>query len=102
MNTASAPLTLKKGPEGAPNFCFGLYDEDDNCETFVQTDWEYASLASRLGWSPALVHGPDPECRHEATDGTVPCPCGVRVDRFLSDAYDWLAARDGETFNPPE
>lgn len=91
-------VTLKQGPEGSPNFCFGLYAEDGADVAFVQNDWDYPGLASRLGWSVALVNGPDPECRHECTDGTVDCPCGVKTGEFLAAAFDWLAARDGEKF----
>jgi hypothetical protein len=49
-------VRLVCGPEGAPNFCFGLYDvATDECVTFVQSDWDYAGLASRFGWTPAEV-----------------------------------------------
>jgi hypothetical protein len=44
-------------------------------------------------------HGHDraERCEHGATDGTLSCPgCGMLVSEFLSSAFDWLAARDGE------
>ena len=95
-------LTLRCGPEGSPNFCFGLYTDAGECETFVQTDWDYAGLASRLGWAVSEVKGPDPECEHDGTDGTVPCGCGLWAGDFLAAAYDWLAVRDGPEFEVTE
>lgn len=78
---------LQQGPEGSPNFCFGLYDVDSNeCLEFVQSDWDYAPLASRFGWVP---------CECGATDGTVRCQ-HKSVGQMLSDAFDFLAERDGE------
>jgi hypothetical protein len=80
---------LQQGPEGSPNFCFGLYDsEGDECVQFVQSDWDYAGLASSLGWCPC-------ECGH--TDGTVDC-AHKTASQMLSDAFDFLSERDGETF----
>jgi hypothetical protein len=89
-------LQLKKGPEGAPNFCFGLYDEQGRCWAFVQTDWEYPSLANAFGWQVKRVRGKDPECEHDGTDGTVDCPGCVTTSEFLAHAYDFLAGKDGE------
>lgn len=48
------------GPEGSPNFCFGLeaVDSDgrsDPPDVFVQSDWDYPGLASSLGWSVSEV-----------------------------------------------
>ena len=82
-------LTLEQGPEGSPNFCFGLYAEDGECLEFVQTDWEHASLASTLGWTP---------CECGATDGTVACAHRT-VSDMLSEAFDYLAEHDGEIFD---
>lgn len=83
---------LEQGPEGAPNFCFGLYDEAGECAVFVQSDWDYAGLASSLGWQP---------CHCGFTDGTVDCE-HRKVSEMLSDAFDFLAERDGEEFELSE
>ncbi len=92
-------VTLRKGPEGSPNFCFGLYDKDGKCRYFAQADWDYPSLAHACGWSVREVNKKR-GCDHEGTDGTVDCPeCNTKVSEFLSAAYDWLAANDGVTFN---
>jgi hypothetical protein len=83
-------VILDQGPEGAPNFCFGLYAADSGeCVEFVQSDWDYAGLASILGWCPC-------ECGH--TDGTVSC-AHRSVSEMLSEAFDFLAERDGEAFD---
>lgn len=96
-------LTLRQGPEGSPNFCFGLYSSTGDCVEFVQPDWDYPRLAGRLGWAVSQVKGPDPECEHEATDGTVWCPgCGLQAGDFLAAAFDWLAANADETFEVPD
>lgn len=81
-------VRLEQGPEGSPNFCFGLYDEAGECIEFVQSDWDYAGLASRFGWTP---------CDCEATDGTVKCPHRT-VSEMLADSFDFLSARDGDEF----
>ena len=81
-------LRLEQGPEGSPNFCFGLYNETGACALFVQSDWDYAGLASMLGWTPC-------PCGH--TDGTV--DCGHRkVGDMLAEAFDYLSERDGQEF----
>ena len=80
-------VTLQQGPEGAPNFCFGLYD-DGRCVQFIQSDWDYAGLASSLGWVP---------CECGRTDGTVDCE-HKKVSEMLSSAFDYLAERDGDEF----
>jgi hypothetical protein len=89
-------VVLEQGPEGSPNFCFGLYA----CETgdgharsdyvqFVQFDWDYAGLASALGWVP---------CECGRTDGTFPC-AHRSVSQMLAEAFDYLAERDGLGFD---
>ena len=83
---------LEQGPEGSPNFCFGLYDETGECAQFVQSDWDYAGLASSLGWVPC-------HCGH--TDGTVACQHRT-VSEMLSEAFDYLAEKDGEEFELSE
>ena len=87
-------VQLIQGPEGSPNFCFGLYDvEGNDCVQFVQSDWDWAGLASTLGWKPCE------ECGF--TDGTVDCEHRA-VSEMLSSAYDWLAEHDGEYFQYSE
>lgn len=76
---------LIQGPEGAPNFCFGLY-RGGVCLEFAQSDWEYPALAGMFGWVPC------PECGD--TDGTVDCEHRT-VDEMLAGAFDYLEARDG-------
>lgn len=83
-------VTLKQSPEGSPNFCFGLYETESNaCVEFVQSDWDYSWLASRLGWVA---------CECGKTDGTVDCP-HRKVSEMLADAFDFLAERDGQEFD---
>lgn len=86
-------VMLEQGPEGAPNFCFGLYRRVNqyrtDCIVFIQSDWDYAGLASSLGWCPC-------ECGH--TDGTVNCAHRT-VSEMLSEAFDYLAERDGQIFD---
>lgn len=82
-------LTLIQSPEGAPNSCFGLYDEQGECRQFVQSDWDYAGISSSLGWVP---------CKCGETDGTVNCKHRT-VSQMLSDAWEFLAERDGESFD---
>ena len=83
-------VRLEQGPEGSPNFCFGLYNSDDGeCLAFVQSDWDWAGLASSLGWCP---------CECGRTDGTVKCAHRT-VSEMLSEAFDYLAERDGHEFD---
>jgi len=83
-------VILEQAPEGAPNFCFGLYDADSGeCLEFVQSDWDYVGLASSLGWRP---------CECGATDGTVDCTHRT-VSEMLTEAFDYLAERDGQAFD---
>jgi hypothetical protein len=109
-------------PSNAPNFCFEVLDEAGKSLQFVQTDWEYPSLAQSFGWSltdvqhcrkckkPIVVWAEDDEparcdncnrkkgnvfCDHE-TDGTVNCKkCGITASDFISAAYDFLAENEG-------
>lgn len=83
-------VILEQGPEGAPNFCFGLYSSDSGeCVEFIQSDWDWAGLASSLGWQA---------CECGRTDGTVKCVHRT-VSEMLSEAFDFLAERDGQTFD---
>jgi hypothetical protein len=104
----------------SPNFCYEVIGEDGQELEFVQSDWDYAPLASRFGWSPSQVQRctrcnrlntvdepcdryrcghcdrKTPYCDH-ASDGTVNCNCGVKTSDFLSHAQDFLDEHDGET-----
>lgn len=66
------------------------YSEKPGDTHLVQTDWEYAPVASRMGWEP---------CQCGGTDGTVACKeCGREVSPMLSEAYDWICERAEEPF----
>ena len=83
-------VILEQGPEGSPIFCFGLYAADSGeCVEFVQSDWDWAGLASSLGWTP---------CECGSTDGTVACAHRT-VSEMLSEAFAFLAERDGQQFD---
>lgn len=65
-------------------------------EVFVQTDWDYPSLAQSLGWNFQDLRR---KCQHYHTDGTVDCPnCGKTASEFISEAYDWLSDRVSRRF----
>lgn len=77
-------LKLTEGPEGAPNFCYGTEDADTGESVdFVQSDWGYPDLASKLG-------------------AELPDPDEVGVSAYLVAAGKWLEAHDGETFTVPD
>jgi hypothetical protein len=83
-------VILEQGPENSPNFCFGLYvEETGECLEFIQSDWGYAGLATSLGWCP---------CECGRTDGTIDC-AHRSVSEMLSEAFDYLAERDGQAFD---
>lgn len=117
-------VTLVNGHD-SPNFCFSVMD-GDKCIHFIQSDWDYASLACTLGWSvndiqlcrkckkelPAFDDfDGEVKCEHcrrkkgnvqceHSSDGTVDCKeCGVTTSQFLSAAYDYLLENDGEEFD---
>lgn len=90
-------VILEQGPEGSPTFCFGLYAvryqdgyKPGECVEFIQSDWDWAGLASTLGWVPCK------ECGF--TDGTVDCEHRT-VTEMLCEAFDFLAERAGQRFN---
>lgn len=75
--------------------------------TVVTRDWDYPSLATRLGWSIRRVQrrGRDTRflkaarksknnCEHSHTDGTIDCPdCGVKAIAFIEAASGYLLER---------
>lgn len=63
---------------------------DDDNTILVDTDWDFPGLASHLGWL-GCPHG---------SDGTVRCcECGKSPSEFISEAYDYLVAHQGERFD---
>lgn len=81
---------------------FGNYEvlSDDGQSLLVQLDWDFPSLASTFGWSPANVEG-ETACSHTGTDGTVACGCGVSVGTFIASARDYLDAHIGVEVEDP-
>ena len=60
----------------------------------VQTDWDYPSLASSLGWRMRSA-----KCEHRSTDGTVDCrDCGKTATEFITEAAEWLDKHEGQVF----
>ena len=56
----------------------------------IQLDWDYPSVASRMGWIP---------CKCGSTDGTVECKaCHRKVGEMIMEAYGWILDREGESF----
>jgi hypothetical protein len=88
-------LKLVQSPEGAPNFCFGLYSFGgkgggySTCHSFIQIDWDYPGLASMFGYVP---------CDCGATDGTVDCPHKT-ASEMIAEAFEYLSEHDGEVID---
>jgi hypothetical protein len=54
----------------------------DGREIFIQTDWQFPSIAALMGWSPCPSR-----CQykcHGATDGTVDCAARSALDHILN------------------
>jgi hypothetical protein len=75
-------------------------EHEDGRTVLVQTDTDYPSLASNVGWSPAVV-APESGCPHDGTDGTIDCPCGVKALTFIKSAQQWLDDHLSEPFEDP-
>jgi hypothetical protein len=95
-------------PKTAPNFCFEIVNLDDEKQTvFIQSDWDYPSIASSFGWDIRNTKKTDSRgtavtCQHDTTDGTVTCKeCGLTASDFISAAYDFLVENVGATVNDP-
>jgi len=74
-------------PNNAPNFCFEVVEAATGRSLeFIQSDWNYAGLASRFGWVP---------CECGATDGTVDCE-HRKVSEMLAEAFDYLCEHEGD------
>lgn len=59
-----------------------------------QTDWDFPSLASSLGWNMRSR-----KCEHRSTDGTVTCrECGKTASEFIGEAIEWLDRHEGKVF----
>jgi hypothetical protein len=80
-----APVGLLIVPDGG-------YYKDPGAK-LIQSDWEFPSVASAIGWSPC----------HDGTDGTVDCKvCGKTAADLIADAYDYLRDHEGESFEQLE
>lgn len=65
--------------------------EDESQTLYIQSDWEYAGLASSMGWCP---------CECGFTDGTVDCE-HRKVGDMLAEAQEWIDDHLGEVFEDP-
>lgn len=85
-------VRLVQGPEGSPNFCFGLVDAATGAEVlFVQSDWDWAGLASAFGWTPAVVQ----KCKPRK-DFDFKAQCGVWVcEECRAPLYPMEVYHDG-------
>lgn len=99
-------VTLDAHPSDAP--CCMKLTASDGRDILLQTDWDYPSIASNLGFSLKSLqvsqrgyYGLTP-CDHGGTDGTVDCPeCGYPAAAFIREAGEFLRDHDGETFEDP-
>jgi hypothetical protein len=74
-------LRLIQGPEGSPNFVYGTENDDTGDSVdYVQYDWGYPSLVSKLG-------------------GELPEENTVSTTAYLTAAHDWLEKHEGEVFD---
>jgi len=74
--------------------------ETGNESVLFQSDWDFPSLASSLGWRMRLGRGD--RCSHSGTDGTVRCPdCGATATQFIDAAREWLDGQCHRAFNDP-
>jgi hypothetical protein len=81
--------------------------QDESKTVYIQTDWDYPSVATTFGWSLRDVQVQNAGyygvlCAHEDTDGTVQCKgCGLQPSTFISDASDWLGNHEGTIVDDP-
>jgi len=62
--------------------------DGDEETTFIQSDWDYPSVASAMGWQACPCGG---------TDGTVDCEHRT-ASAMIADAFDFIEAHEGEEF----
>lgn len=62
---------------------------DSTTTAFIQTDWDYPSVASAMGWSP---------CPCGSTDGTVDCDHRT-ASEMIAEAHAFIEAHAGECFS---
>ncbi len=79
-------ITLQEGNFGT--FCLVA---DDGQQILVQTDWDFAGLASTFGWSA---------CFCGVTDGTVDCEHRT-AGEMIADAHNFLRAHTGDETDDP-
>jgi hypothetical protein len=73
----------------------GNHDPYGSDTILIQSDWDFAGVASNWGWKPC-------QCDHSSTDGTVPCEgCGKSVGDMLADAFDFLVEHGDEPITDP-
>lgn len=76
---------------------------DEQNTRIVTVDDGFPGIASNLGWSPrhAATRAQNRRCRHDGTDGTVDCPCGLSASRMIESARAWIDKHEGRTFDDP-
>ena len=79
-------ITFEEGNFGT--FCLVA---DDGQQILVQTDWDFAGLASTFGWSA---------CSCGVTDGTVDCEHRT-AGEMIADAHNFLRAHTGDETDDP-
>ena len=79
-------IALQEGNFGT--FCLVA---DDGQQILVQTDWDFAGLASTFGWSA---------CSCGVTDGTVDCEHRT-AGEMIADAHNFLRAHTGDETDDP-
>ena len=68
---------------------------EDGQELFIQSDWDFAGIASTFGW-------PGCRCGSRGTDGTIDCPdCGRSASELITDAIHWIDNNWGLTAEDP-
>lgn len=68
----------------------GTSPMDDAKTTLIQSDWDFPGVAASIGWTP---------CDCGSTDGTIDCKaCNRKTSDMISEAYDYLRERDGQSF----
>ena len=68
---------------------------EDGQELFVQSDWDFAGIASTFEW-------PGCPCGSKATDGTIDCPdCGRPAHALITDAITWIDNHWGLSVEDP-